>query len=954
MEDENSKLKKDESSYHLSEDDALEDEGELGDGSDSKLLAGDKMISINLLDYKKLSKIKKDFKLKEEGLLKDQFINIMLHHLPEIKDKVSLVNSLNELFAEIDVNDDKHLEWDEFSDYIIEMGLVRKEQGFVDVIKNYKQSEWRDTIKHDNDIEYIDYFPVIKQLIVLERDSKKFKVYNMKNGKFDREVKGHTGAVISAYYIQEKKLVATSSNDLSIILWDDITYTITSKINSPIIPIVLTFHNDTLYAGGPEGMIYYWNMVDLEPKKLELDPQPKIKDYSRKSKSVKAQINTSKNSSPENKQSKSKYSKLKEPDRKNKAVSAMLPIPELNILVTSDLVGQILLWNIPSHTLNRKMLTLEKGIYSLDWSAKAGFLFSAGLERAAYVWNPYVNKYIYKLSGHIHSLVGVKCVPESYQLVTADISGMFKIWDIRTFTCIQSFNAPVAELNSFTVTYPEKKIIAGAKRLYQYTYEEPKDQNKVDEGLPLMCLYNFLYNTFITAHPSCIKIWNCSTGKLVRVFRNLTPDDITTIQLDNKRRKLFLGDSKGRVLTFKVKNGTKIKKFKKHAGEVTCLLFWSELRYLISASWDRKVKVHDDSRGGDKGTIRFDQIKHNDIVNAIDLKEKGKYLASCSDDCTVLITNLRTLRQEVDLIGHEGELKALKFLNPHHCLVVTDLLGYFYFWAVAPSNLKNTIILKIPNQIAKDTGGFDNCPVRALDWDQETSTLYAGDDLGNIRSWDASILLSKLQRSGNKKDEFSNEEILSEVLVTVLNLYGENVSKKIEPGDLKIRHEWKAHEEGIIHINLLEDLKILVTCSFDYRVHVWDVTGVKLGTLIVGGDPDWRVKIDVLPRFESARKEAIELLDLSQEKTYEQIIMELSTIEKPNSDSDESEEEVDKTKSIFAKLDMSFPTKEKPVTNSNTLNKKSLNTSKIQSSPARSIQPKRTLSNSGRRILNKN
>jgi hypothetical protein len=64
----------------------------------------------------------------------------------------------------------------------------------------------------------------------------------------------------------------------------------------------------------------------------------------------------------------------------------------------------------------------------------------------------------------------------------------------------------VAELNAFTVTYPEKKIFAGAKRLYQYTYEEPKDQNKVDEGLPLMCLYNSLYNTFITAHPSCVKI----------------------------------------------------------------------------------------------------------------------------------------------------------------------------------------------------------------------------------------------------------------------------------------------------------------------------------------------------------------------------------------------------------------------------------------------------------------
>ena len=91
----------------------------------------------------------------------------------------------------------------------------------------------------------------------MERDNKRFKVYNMKNGKFEKEVKGHTGALISAFHIPEKNLVVTSSNDLSIIVWDDSAYTITQKISSPIIPIVLTYCNEILYAGGPEGLMYY-------------------------------------------------------------------------------------------------------------------------------------------------------------------------------------------------------------------------------------------------------------------------------------------------------------------------------------------------------------------------------------------------------------------------------------------------------------------------------------------------------------------------------------------------------------------------------------------------------------------------------------------------------------------------------------------------------------------------
>ncbi|OMJ84317.1 hypothetical protein SteCoe_14603 [Stentor coeruleus] len=937
MEEENPNIKgqKEESSYHLSDDDIGDEDGEAAENSDNKLLGGDKMISINLLDYRKLSKIKKDFKLKEEGLLKDQFINIMLHHLPEIKDKVGLVNSLNELFAEIDVNDDKHLEWDEFSNYIIEIGLVRKEQGFVDVIKNYKQSEWRDTIKHDNDIEYLNYFPHTKTLIVMERDNKRFKIYNMKNGKFEKEVKGHTGAVISAYHIHERNLLATSSNDLSIIMWDDSSYTMMQKINSPIIPIVLMYYENILYAGGPEGMIYYWNLQDNSSRIPQSNLLPKPKDF----------------------------------NHGNKAVTAMIMISKLNILATSDLDGQILLWNFPLHTPNRKMTKLSKGIYALDWSDSVGCLFSAGLDRAAYVWNPYVNKHIYKLSGHIHSLVGIKCVPDTHQLITADISGMFKVWDIRTFTCIQSFNVPIAELNAFAVTFPEKKIIAGAKRLHMYTYEEPKDQNKADEGIPLMVLYNSLYNTFITAHPSCVKIWNCSNGKLVRVFRNLTQDDITTIQLDNKKRKLFLGDSKGRVLTFKVKNGSKIKKFKKHGGEVTSLIFWSDSKYLISSSWDHKVHVHDDSQGGEKGSIRFDQIKHRGIVNSIDMKEEGKQLASCSDDGTILITNLRTLRQETEFIGHEGEVKALKFLNPHNCLVATDLMGFFYFWGVSPSNMKNTLLLKIPNKVTKDTGGTDTCPVRALDWDNLTSTLYCGDDLGNIHAWNISILLQKLNKFGKKTDESDSDgkQGFSKYLITLLAPNSDFAPKKIVADDMKKIIEWKAHEEGIIHITLLEGLNYIASTSFDYRVHIWDLKGNRMGTLIVGDDPNWNVKIDTQPRLDALRKEAMCLFEESKLKSYEKIIDELSFMAGPGSDSDDSDEEVDKTKSIFAKLDMSFPVKDKsplpraqPRSAKETINKavnnssnKALNNSRIETQSSRIVPPRRSLSNLGKRIISR-
>jgi len=81
------------------------------------------------------------------------------------------------------VNGDERLEWEEFSNHIIELGMVWKDWTFIDAIKNYNPSEIIDTEKHDTEIEHMYYLPQLKHLLVMERDAKKFKVYNAKTGK---------------------------------------------------------------------------------------------------------------------------------------------------------------------------------------------------------------------------------------------------------------------------------------------------------------------------------------------------------------------------------------------------------------------------------------------------------------------------------------------------------------------------------------------------------------------------------------------------------------------------------------------------------------------------------------------------------------------------------------------------------------------------------------------------
>jgi hypothetical protein len=69
-----------------------------------------------------------------------------------------MVRNLIDLFREIDVNNDKTLEWVEFTNHIIELGMIRRDKAFVDSIKNYYPSEIKDS-KHDTEVDAMYYLP---------------------------------------------------------------------------------------------------------------------------------------------------------------------------------------------------------------------------------------------------------------------------------------------------------------------------------------------------------------------------------------------------------------------------------------------------------------------------------------------------------------------------------------------------------------------------------------------------------------------------------------------------------------------------------------------------------------------------------------------------------------------------------------------------------------------------
>lgn len=510
-----------------------------------------------------------------------------------------------------------------------------------------------------------------------------------------------------------------------------------------------------------------------------------------------------------------------------------------------------------------------------------------------------VDKRIFLLKGHNHSLVGVKHLKGTYQIISADISGMFRVWDVRTFTTIQTFNCPLNEINWYAVTYPPKRIVAGGRRLIFYDYDEPTDHHLADDQQWLWVLYNPIFYTFITAHPKCIKVWDACTGKLQSVFREISTKDITCMCLDERKRKLFVGNCKGHVFSINIKNGAQMKKFDDHLGDVSSLYYWGEKNILLSASWDKLVRLSDDSTSKPEGTKRYDMDKHKSAVNFIDFKPGQTLCASCSDDETVIIYNYGSYRQEGLLAGHELEVKIWKFLNPYHILASADLDGRIYFWGVMPSSARNELLWVVKNDIESEVGTIENFPIRGMDFDPDNKVLYTGDEMGYMHKWDISRLIDKLDqldkiveesvghKTAEKLIEFkkkfrqfetsrkAREESKESKTVRPkraakdANTFMTEASikeakdgeeDKAEEKDVILIKWWKAHTDGITWVTFNSDPWFFVSSSFDKNVYIWNQDWEKIGSLVLGHDKFWNIHIDKSDRQDKEKKEAERML----------------------------------------------------------------------------------------------
>ena len=334
---------------------------------------------------------------------------------------------------------------------------------------------------------------------------------------------------------------------------------------------------------------------------------------------------------------------------------------------------------------SKELIGHQKAVREIAYSEKHKILVSCGFDFAVFVWNPYYAKYIIKLEGHEHPLVGVNIPKNLPCFITCDTNGMVKIWNISDYSCLQTFYVSnVNEVTCLQTISDHRRLVCGSRVFKIFEYSKPFTPELSDD-FPIICArYSSIRLEFYIAGERSVKIWNCKHGKPVRELKNIMNADITFLTFDDKHRKLIVGDHNGSIKVFDLLSGIKIAEYEGHDGEISFLGYGGSDMTIISTGWDKVIKIHMENKtereSVDQKVLRGKANCHSKDIIAADYSHNLGLIATGSRDHSIRIWEYEKVKMEDELKGHTNEIVIVRFIEPFPLLLTCDNTGELMMW----------------------------------------------------------------------------------------------------------------------------------------------------------------------------------------------------------------------------------------------------------------------------------
>jgi hypothetical protein len=562
-----------------------------------------------------------------------------------------------------------------------------------------------------------------------------------------------------------------------------------------------------LYSGQIDGKILKWDLTKSNPvgvldyKKLNVSNKDGSKttntfstDESNGPKINKFEKQMGSESGLDKKIKKRKYIK-------RDSVSYILIINKIQLLASSYYNGMIILWDTLLMDKRKSYDDHSTGVYCMTYDSTKNLLFSCGFDHDIYVYDPYIDFPVYKMSGHYGSINNIICNEKDSELISLDIYGNIKIWDTQLLVNFQTINLNESNdsnkiSSNLKMVYlkKQKKIMVCGSKIQFFETDKSLNPDLADDQIIFACFYDKVAKSIISFCLRKIKMWNPFTGKIKKIYEDPMQNEITAFTIDRNMKRTFLGDNIGKIKNFNMKNGKFLKDLEPHDVEINMLLHSLTLNLVVSCSVDNVIKIHEDKELTESVMIKELKIVGFQ-VKAIALIDHLQRLAIGLSSGIVKFYDIEHFRYDSDLNSEpkssSEEVTCLFPFNDVEIIFSAHSNGICKFLVTPPSSFKFVIFKEFYNYSEKDTKNIT--PITCVDFDYENNRMFCGDLTGKISCYNLQPMFDLIEETKLPKEKNPLELKISKDFIDGMK-------------NVDIEKIWsiEGHQESIKHLNYTE------------------------------------------------------------------------------------------------------------------------------------------------------
>lgn len=216
------------------------------------------------------------------------------------------------------------------------------------------------------------------------------------------------------------------------------------------------------------------------------------------------------------------------------------------------------------------------------------------------------------------------------------------------------------------------------------------------------------------ADDKTIKIYNITTDKLIREFKDGHTKQILSIDISKDRKFLVSGGKDSTVIIWDFIQGKKLRSIKSN-GKITSVCISPDGLYLAYGGSENIVYTYDMI----KSKLIYKLAEHSDDITSVAFSPDGRYLASSSGDKSISIYENGILKST--LKGHKNWVRSISFDSNSAKLISCGDDGKTISWNI--SDINKTKIISVSKHGSKW--------LLSTDFNQDNKTYAFADFDGN-------------------------------------------------------------------------------------------------------------------------------------------------------------------------------------------------------------------------------